>query len=64
MVSERKAPPNHHGTRIVRRLLRKPRIRPVIAERGQPHGIGLGTFHRINEQTIAWLHAFRRLRIR
>lgn len=27
-----------------RRLLRQRGIRPVIAERGQPHGTGLGTF--------------------
>ncbi|CAL9335112.1 hypothetical protein SUDANB15_00145 [Streptomyces sp. enrichment culture] len=39
-------------------------IRPVIAERGQPHGSGLGTFRWIVERTISWLHGFRRLRIR
>jgi transposase len=47
-----------------RRLLRKRGIRPVIAERGQPHGTGLGTFRWVVERTISWLHGFRRLRIR
>lgn len=35
---------------------------PVIAERGQPHGSGLGTFRWVVERTISWLHGFRRLR--
>nr|WP_236067543.1 IS5 family transposase [Streptomyces brasiliscabiei] len=47
-----------------RRLLRQRGIRPVIAERGQPHGSGLGIFRYVVERTIAWLHGFRRLRIR
>ncbi|WP_184567377.1 IS5 family transposase [Streptomyces paradoxus] len=47
-----------------RRLLRQRGIRPAIAERGQPHGTGLGTFRRVVERTISWLHGFRRLRIR
>ncbi|MEU2502993.1 IS5 family transposase [Streptomyces pseudogriseolus] len=47
-----------------RRLLRQRGIRPVIAERGQPHGTGLGTFRWVVERTISWLHGFRRLRIR
>ncbi|OMI91330.1 IS5 family transposase [Streptomyces sp. M1013] len=46
-----------------RRLLRERGIRPAIAERGQPHGTGLGTFRRVVERTISWLHGFRRLRI-
>ncbi|CAM5260908.1 hypothetical protein SGLAM104S_08031 [Streptomyces glaucescens] len=32
------------------RLLRARGIRPVIAERGQPHGTGLGTFRWVVEQ--------------
>ncbi|WRZ45551.1 hypothetical protein OG915_47090 [Streptomyces sp. NBC_00151] len=36
----------------------------MIAERGQPHGTGLGAFGRVVEQTISWLHGFCRLRIR
>ncbi|WNZ06432.1 IS5 family transposase [Streptomyces sp. 11x1] len=47
-----------------RRLLRARGIRPVIAERGQPHGSGPGVFRYVVERTIAWLHGFRRLRIR
>ncbi|WUT25481.1 IS5 family transposase [Streptomyces sp. NBC_00696] len=47
-----------------RRLLWARGIRPVIAERGQPHGSGLGIFRYVVERTIAWLHGFRRLRIR
>jgi hypothetical protein len=38
--------------------------RPVTAERGRPHGTGLGTFRRVVERTISWLHGYRRLRIR
>ncbi len=47
-----------------RRLLWQRGIRPVIAERGQPHGIGLGVFRWVAKRTISWLHGFRRLRIR
>lgn len=49
-----------------RRLLWARGIRPVIAERGVGHGSGLGTFRWVveRERTIAWLHGFRRLRIR
>ena len=47
-----------------RRLLWQRGIRPVIAERGHPHGSGLGVFRYVVERTIAWLHGFRRLRIR
>ncbi len=36
----------------------------MIAKRGEPHGAGLGIFRRVVERTIAWLHGFRRLRIR
>ncbi|MFI8952742.1 IS5 family transposase [Streptomyces sp. NPDC053750] len=47
-----------------RRLLWQRGIRPVIAKRGEPHGTGLGIFRYVVERTIAWLHGFRRLRIR
>ncbi|WP_418361205.1 IS5 family transposase [Streptomyces griseochromogenes] len=47
-----------------RRLVWRRGIRPVIAERGEPHGSGLGVFRWVVERTIAWLHGFRRLRIR
>lgn len=35
-----------------------------IAERGAPHGSGLGILRYVVEQTIALLHQFRRLRTR
>jgi hypothetical protein len=44
-----------------RRQLRARGIRPVIAERGQPHGSGLGIFRYVVERTIAGLHGFHRL---
>ncbi|MER7720900.1 transposase [Streptomyces flaveolus] len=47
-----------------RRLLWQRGIRPVIAKRGEPHGTGLDIFRYVVERTIAWLHGFRRLRIR
>ncbi|WP_406131724.1 IS5 family transposase [Streptomyces sp. NBC_00989] len=47
-----------------RRLLWQRGIRPVIAQRGQPHGTGLSIFRYVGERTISWLHGFRRLRIR
>ncbi|MFI1369797.1 transposase [Streptomyces griseochromogenes] len=47
-----------------RRLVWRRGIRPVIAERGEPHGSGLGVFRWVVERTITWLHGFRRLRIR
>ncbi|SOE16231.1 Transposase DDE domain-containing protein [Streptomyces sp. 2323.1] len=47
-----------------RRLLWKRGIKPVIARRGVPHGSGLGTVRRVVERTNAWIHGFRRLRIR
>ena len=37
---------------------------PVIARRGEAHGSGRGVFRYVVERTIAWLHGFRRLRIR
>lgn len=39
-------------------------FRPRAPERGEPHGTGLGIFRYVVEGTIAWLHGFRRLRIR
>ena len=47
-----------------RRLLWKRGIKPVIARRGVPHGSGLGTVRWAAERTNAWIHGFRRLRIR
>ncbi|MFI8308075.1 IS5 family transposase [Streptomyces sp. NPDC085927] len=47
-----------------RRLLWALGIRPVIARRGVPHGSGLAVHRWVVERTVAWLHGFRRLRIR
>jgi transposase len=47
-----------------RRLLRARGIRPMIARRGVVHGSGLGRWRWMVERTLAWLHQYRRLRIR
>ena len=47
-----------------RRWLRGKKIRPQLAKVGAPHGSGLGKTRWVIERTIAWLHHFRRLRIR
>ena len=47
-----------------REELRKRGIEPVLAKRNTEHGSGLGVFRWVVERTIAWLHQFRRLRIR
>jgi len=47
-----------------RAALRHRGIGPVLARRRTPHGSGLGVFRWVVERTIAWLHQFRRLRIR
>jgi transposase len=40
------------------------RALPAIARRGTRHGTGLDTCRLVIERSIAWLHGFRRLRIR
>ena len=47
-----------------RQQLRAKGITPILARRRTPHGSGLGVFRWVVERTIAWLHQFRRLRIR
>ncbi|WP_435878762.1 IS5 family transposase [Streptomyces klenkii] len=47
-----------------REQIRARKILPVIARRGTPHGSGLGVYRWVVERTFAWLHGFRRLRIR
>jgi len=47
-----------------RKTLRSHHIQPLIAKRNTGHGSGLGTTRWVIERTIAWLHQFRRLRIR
>ena len=39
-------------------------IEPHIAQRGQPHGSGLGQVRWVVERTVSWLHQYRRLRLR
>ena len=47
-----------------RHALRARGIEPVLARRNTPHGSGLGVYRWVVERTIAWLHQFRRLRVR
>lgn len=47
-----------------RRLLWKRGIKPVVARSGVPHGSGLGSVRWVVERANAWIHGFRRLRIR
>lgn len=37
---------------------------PAIVRRGTLHGMGLGTYRWVVERSFAWLHGFRRQRIR
>ncbi|GJF25013.1 hypothetical protein SHO565_55770 [Streptomyces sp. HO565] len=45
-------------------MLRARGIAPKIARRGVLHGSGLGKKRWVVERTFAWLHQFKRLRIR
>jgi transposase len=47
-----------------RKVLRSLGIEPVIAKRRTEHGSGLGIHRWVVERTLAWLHQYRRLRIR
>ena len=47
-----------------RRFLRARGITPKIARKGTAHGSGLGKTRWVVERTFAWLHQFKRLRIR
>ncbi|MGF6735874.1 transposase [Paraburkholderia youngii] len=47
-----------------RRALHERSIPTSSARRGHPHGSGLGKVRWVVERTHAWLHHFRRLRIR
>ncbi len=49
---------------IYRDQVRQRRIVPAIARRGTLHGTGLGTYRWVVERSFAWLHGFKRLRIR
>ena len=47
-----------------REALRSLRVEPVLAQRFSEHGSGLGIYRWVVERTLAWLHQFRRLRVR
>jgi transposase len=47
-----------------RRLRRARGITPKFARKGTAHGSGLGKTRWVVERTFAWLHQFKRLRIR
>ncbi|QTD95955.1 Transposase DDE domain protein [Streptomyces cyanogenus] len=47
-----------------RRLIRARGITPKVARKGTDHGSGLGKTRWVVERTFAWLHQFKRLRIR
>ena len=53
-----------YGSEPHRRILRSMGITPVLAQRLTAHGSGLGVHRWVVERTLAWLHQFRRLRVR
>ncbi|GHF41745.1 hypothetical protein GCM10010359_50530 [Streptomyces morookaense] len=73
-IRGRRGRPRHHPQRLFadrgydfdkyRRLIRKRGITPKIARRGIAHGSGLGKTRWVVERAFAWLHQFKRLRIR
>ena len=73
-VHGKPGPPRHKPERVQgdrgydsephRKKLRARGITPVLAKRNTEHGSGLGVFRWVVERTLAWLHQFRRLRIR
>ncbi len=66
--------PRHHPDRLYadrgydsdphRQRLRRRGIQPRLARRRTAHGSGLGVYRWVVERTLAWLHQFKRLRIR
>jgi transposase len=53
-----------YDSKAHRRALRRRHIKPLLARRNTAHGSGLGTTRWVVERTLAWLHQFRRLRVR
>lgn len=53
-----------YESRAHRQALTERGIKSGIAWRRLPHGTGLGRLRWVIERTIAWLHQFRRLRVR
>ena len=74
LVAGKVGPPRQRSARIVadrgydhdsyRRELWHRGVKPIIARRGTEHGSGLGRWRWVVERTFAWLHNYRRLRIR
>lgn len=59
LYADRAYDSNKHRT-----ALRDQKIVPKIARRNTEHGSGLGTKRWVVERGFAWLHAFKRLRVR
>ena len=53
-----------YHSREGRQQLRRRGVQAKIARPGSPHGSGLGRYRWVVERTIAWLHQYRRLRVR
>lgn len=53
-----------HDHDVYRRQVRELGIRPLVARRGTEHGSGLGRNRWVVEAALAFLHRFRRLRVR
>ena len=53
-----------YDSQKLRAALRARGITPKIARRRTAHGSGLGVFRYVAEQVQAWLHGFKRLRVR
>jgi transposase len=53
-----------YDSQAIRQTLRQQGIDSQIAKRGTLHGSGLGATRWVVERSIAWLHPFRRLRLR
>jgi transposase len=53
-----------YHSRKSRRELRVRKVKVRVARPGDPHGSGLGRKRWVVERTIAWLHQYRRLRVR
>jgi transposase len=57
-------PDREYDSDLHRKQFIQRRIAPFTAERNTEHGSGLGIFRWVAEETITWLHQFRRLWVR
>ncbi|MCR4411017.1 MAG: IS5 family transposase [Thermoguttaceae bacterium] len=53
-----------YDSQAVRTMLAGRRVRPYLARRNTSHGSGLGKYRWVVERSVAWIHGFRRLRLR